>query len=89
MISIVVLEKFKELGIIFDFIVGYSFGEYFVLVVFGVLFFKDVVYIVRKCGEFMNEVVLVGEGVMVVIFGMDVEVLKKVIDKVIEEGYFV
>lgn len=79
-ISIVVLEKFKEFGIILDFIVGYSFGEYLVFVVVGVMIFKDVVYMVRKWGEFMNEVVFVGEGVMVVILGMDVEFLKKVMD---------
>lgn len=74
--SFVILIVLKEYDIIFDFVVGYSLGEYSVFVVVGVLIFEDVVYVVRKCGEYMEEVVLGGEGVMVVILGVDLYMLK-------------
>lgn len=43
-------EVFKEKGIEFDYMVGYSLGEYSVFVVVGVLIFVDVVSIVWVCG---------------------------------------
>lgn len=50
---------------------GYSLGEYIVLVVVGVLSLYDGVYLVCLCGQLMQEVVLVGVGVMVVVFGVE------------------
>ncbi|ADM37684.1 ACP S-malonyltransferase [Bacillus spizizenii ATCC 6633 = JCM 2499] len=87
--SIAVLEKFKESGITPDFTAGHSLGEYSALVASGALSFKDAVYTVRKRGEFMNEAVPAGEGAMAAILGMDAEALKKVTDKVTEEGHLV
>lgn len=48
MYSLVLLVLLKNLN--FDFIMGYSLGEYLSLVVVDVLLFEDVVKIVRKCG---------------------------------------
>ncbi|ASZ61347.1 ACP S-malonyltransferase [Bacillus subtilis] len=87
--SIAVLEKFKESGITPDFTAGHSLGEYSALVAAGALSFKDAVYTVRKRGEFMNEAVPAGEGAMAAILGMDAETLKRVTDKVTEEGNLV
>ncbi|AKE23485.1 MULTISPECIES: ACP S-malonyltransferase [Bacillus] len=87
--SIAVLEKFKESGITPDFTAGHSLGEYSALVAAGALSFKDAVYTVRKRGEFMNEAVPAGEGAMAAILGMDAEALKRVTDKVTEEGNLV
>ncbi|MCW0118988.1 ACP S-malonyltransferase [Bacillus subtilis] len=87
--SIAVLEKFKESGITPDFTAGHSLGEYSALVAAGALSFKDAVYTVRKRGEFMNEAVPAGEGAMAAILGMDAEALKRVTEKVTEEGNLV
>lgn len=59
-------------------VVGLFFGEYFVLVVSGVLDFEDVVVLVVKCGVYMEEAVFVGFGKMVVVFNMLVEVIEEV-----------
>lgn len=69
-----------------DYVVGYSFGEYSVFVVGGFLEVSDVIYFVCKCGELMEVVVLNGVGVMVVVFGVDWEILKIIIEEVIKEG---
>ncbi|MFT0800711.1 ACP S-malonyltransferase [Bacillus swezeyi] len=87
--SIAALEKLKEYGIKADFAAGHSLGEYTALVASGAMSFKDAVYAVRKRGEFMNEAVPAGEGAMAAILGMDSEALKKVTDKVTEEGNLV
>ncbi|WP_307894361.1 ACP S-malonyltransferase [Bacillus swezeyi] len=87
--SIAALEKLKEYGIKADFAAGHSLGEYTALVAAGAMSFKDAVYAVRKRGEFMNEAVPAGEGAMAAILGMDSEALKKVTDKVTEEGNLV
>ncbi|KAA6452895.1 ACP S-malonyltransferase [Bacillus swezeyi] len=87
--SIAALEKLKEYGIKADFAAGHSLGEYTALVASGAMSFKDAVYAVRKRGEFMNEAVPAGEGAMAAILGMDSAALKKVTDKVTEEGNLV
>lgn len=66
------------------FVVGYSLGEYFVLCVVGVLSFVDMVWLLWLCGQVMQEVVLVGVGVMVVIFGLDFVVVEDLVCEVVQ-----
>lgn len=62
---------YNETGIGGDILAGHSLGEYTALVHSGVLPFKEVVNIVRKRGEFMQDAVPEGKGAMAAILGMD------------------
>lgn len=68
----------------FVLMVGYSLGEYFVLVCVGVINFVDVVCLVEMCGKFMQEVVLEGIGGMFVIIGLDDVFIVKVCEEFVE-----
>jgi len=63
----------QETDVIPDFVAGHSLGEYSALVASGALSFKDAVYIVRKRGEFMQNAVPVGVGLMAAVIGLSVE----------------
>lgn len=64
-------------------LVGYSLGEYIVLVVVGVLLLCDGVYLVCLCGQFMQDVVFIGVGVMVVVFGVEDVLVLEVCEQVV------
>lgn len=64
------LKKIREVEVKFDFVVGYSLGEYNVLIVVGVFDFEIGLKFVRKRGELMS---MVSNGGMVVIMGLNEE----------------
>jgi [acyl-carrier-protein] S-malonyltransferase len=57
---------------------GHSLGEYSALVAAGVLEFRRALSLVRRRGEFMQEVVPVGEGAMAAIIGLGPEDVEQV-----------
>jgi [acyl-carrier-protein] S-malonyltransferase len=57
---------------------GHSLGEYSALVVAGALQLRDVVRVVRKRGEFMQQAVPVGTGAMAAVMGLSVEAVEAV-----------
>src|SRR5213080_2527555 len=56
---------------------GHSLGEYSALVVAGSLRLADAVRVVRRRGEFMQEVVPVGTGAMAAIMGMELPAVEQ------------
>jgi [acyl-carrier-protein] S-malonyltransferase len=84
--SIAIYEKFKQSGIIPDFVAGHSLGEYTALVAAESISFEDGVYAVRKRGEFMEEAVPAGLGAMAAVLGMEAEQLEEVTTIVTNEG---
>ena len=60
---------------------GHSLGEYSALVVARALTFADAVRVVRRRGEFMQEVVPVGVGAMAAILGLPLETVEGVCEE--------
>ncbi|MCP4153860.1 MAG: ACP S-malonyltransferase [bacterium] len=58
---------------------GHSLGEYSALVCAGAMKYEDAVLLVHKRGNYMQEAVPVGEGVMAAVMGADIEKIKEVI----------
>lgn len=56
-----------------DFVAGHSLGEYTALVAASSLRFADVVRLVRRRGEYMQQAVPVGQGAMLAVLGADPE----------------
>jgi [acyl-carrier-protein] S-malonyltransferase len=76
--SVIAFRLLEEQGIKPDFVAGHSLGEYSALVAGGSLQFADALYLVRKRGEFMQEAVPPGRGVMAAIMGMEKEEVAKI-----------
>ena len=72
----------KESGIYPDFVGGHSLGEYSALVASGVLDFRDAVMLVHKRGQFMEEAVSQGKGIMAAVLGMERDILEQICHEV-------
>jgi [acyl-carrier-protein] S-malonyltransferase len=81
--SIAALKVFEARyhGIKPSFVAGLSLGEYSALVAGGVMDFKDVLYLVRKRGEFMEAAAKKNPGKMSCILGLEREVLLAICEK--------
>lgn len=75
-----------ENGIKPNYTAGHSLGEYTALVASGAMSFEDGVSVVHKRGLYMNEAVPAGEGAMAAILGLDNDSVRKVTDKITENG---
>ncbi|WP_456275531.1 ACP S-malonyltransferase [Bacillus sp. AK128] len=84
--SIAIYEKFKQSGIIPDYVAGHSLGEYTALVAAESMSFEDGVFAVRKRGEFMEEAVPAGLGAMAAVLGMEAGQLEEVTRSITNEG---
>ncbi|MBM7659397.1 [acyl-carrier-protein] S-malonyltransferase [Bacillus mesophilus] len=84
--SIAIYEKFKQSGIIPDYVAGHSLGEYTALVAAESISFEDGVFAVRKRGEYMEEAVPAGLGAMAAVLGMDASQLEEVTTSVTNDG---
>ena len=63
-VSIAAQRVLTENGVVPDYVAGHSLGEYSALVAAGSLTFTDAVRLVRKRGQYMQEVVPAGVGAM-------------------------
>lgn len=68
--SIAVQKVLTLKGVTPDVVAGHSLGEYSALVAAGVISLKDAVKCTEKRGEFMQEAVKEGEGLMAAIIGL-------------------
>ena len=68
----------EQEGITPDVTAGLSLGEYSALVEAGVLDFKDVLKLVAKRGQYMQEAVVEGEGKMVAVLGLEDNVIEDI-----------
>lgn len=68
------------------YVAGHSLGEYAAITASGALSFRDAVKLVEKRGQYMQEAVPEGKGVMAAIIGLDRETITKVCSAV-KSGY--
>lgn len=69
-----------------DVVAGHSLGEYSALFCAGSLDFEEVVYLVRKRGEIMQEASPLGEGTMVAVVGLSPREVEDVVALFGKEG---
>jgi [acyl-carrier-protein] S-malonyltransferase len=69
--SVAAAAALAERGVTPGLAAGHSLGEYSALVVAGALRFAEVVRLVRRRGEFMQEAVPVGTGAMAALLGVE------------------
>lgn len=70
-VSIAIHKVLTARGLKPSVVAGHSLGEYSALVAAGVLSFKDAVRLTEKRGQFMQEAVPEGKGLMAAILGLD------------------
>jgi len=70
-VSIAIYRVLSTKGIRPSVVAGHSLGEYSALVAAGVLTFSDAVRLTEKRGEFMQEAVPSGKGLMAAILGLE------------------
>ncbi len=85
-VSIALWRVLEGKGIIPDFVAGHSLGEYAAVVAAGGIPFKEAVSIVKKRGQFMQEAVPEGRGMMAAILGLEREVIMEICRESLKEG---
>lgn len=85
-VSIACLEVLKSQNINPDIVAGHSLGEYTALVACGSLDFLDVLRLVRKRGQFMQEAGRKYPGTMAAIIGLEEEKVKEVLEEAKPSG---
>lgn len=70
-VSMAAFAALQREGITPGYVAGHSLGEYSALVAAGSLAFEDAIRVVRKRGQFMQEVVAPGAGGMAAVLGLD------------------
>jgi len=70
-VSIAIYKVLLSKGIKPSVVAGHSLGEYSALVAAGVLSFGDAVKLTEKRGQFMQEAVLEGRGLMAAVLGLE------------------
>ena len=86
--SIAILELLKKHGIQAEYTAGLSLGEYSALYCGDAIDFENVIKIVKKRGEFMQNLVPEGEWAMAAIVGLKNSEVEKVCEQ-ITEGFVV
>lgn len=72
-ILLVSMALFRMLGLTPAVVAGHSLGEYSALVAAGALTFRDAIRLVRKRGQYMQEAVPEGRGIMLALIGAEDE----------------
>lgn len=80
-VSVAAARVLQEKGVVPQFVVGHSLGEYSAHVAAGTLEFTDAVRTVRNRGKYMQEAVPAGEGAMAAVLGMEIGPLQQVCDE--------
>ena len=78
--EVAILKVLESKGVKADITAGLSLGEYGALATADVMDLKDLFYIIRKRGIFMQEAYPVG-GAMTAVLGLDTEKIKEVCDQ--------
>ena len=86
--SIAILEMLKQKGIKAESAAGLSLGEYSALYCGGAIDFKNVIQIVKKRGEFMQNLSPEGQWAMAAILGLEDSVVEQVCQTV-TDGFVV
>ena len=76
--STAILRKVESLGIVPDYVVGLSLGEYNALISAKVLIFEEGIQVVRQRGILMQNAVPIGLGAMSAVLGAEKEVIEEV-----------
>jgi [acyl-carrier-protein] S-malonyltransferase len=85
-VSVALHKVLSGKGIRPSIVAGHSLGEYTALVAAGVLSLKDAVRLTEKRGQFMQEAVPEGQGLMAAILGLEREKVNEICDS-IKSGY--
>ncbi|MDE2484769.1 MAG: ACP S-malonyltransferase, partial [candidate division NC10 bacterium] len=85
-VSMAVFAVLRREGVKPDFVAGHSLGEYSALVAAESFTFEDAIRIVRKRGEFMQEVVSPGAGAMAAVLGLDRQSVYAVCEEIARYG---
>jgi [acyl-carrier-protein] S-malonyltransferase len=85
-VSSAVLKVLLSKGIKPAVVAGHSLGEYSAIVASEVLSFKDAVYLTEKRGQFMQEAVPEGRGLMAAILGLERKKIEEIC-RSLQSGY--
>jgi len=85
-VSIALFQVLEEKGIRPDFVAGHSLGEYSALVAAGVFSFREAAKLTEKRGQFMQEAVPEGKGLMAAVLGLEREKVDEICRSV-SSGY--
>lgn len=78
--EVAILRTIEEMGIKADYLAGLSLGEYGALAAAGVMSDKDLFYLIRKRGIYMQEAYPVG-GAMSAVLGLDYDTIAKICEE--------
>jgi len=81
-VSFAAFKVLTSKGIIPSCVAGHSLGEYTAVVASGVISFKDAVKITEKRGQYMQEAVPEGKGLMAAILGLERDAVEKICNSV-------
>src|ERR1700679_434960 len=84
-VSVAAWQVLDEYHVHPDFVAGHSLGEYSALVAAQSLAFADAVRLVRKRGQYMQELVPVGVGAMAALLRMPAEKLDSILAEACED----
>lgn len=87
--SLAILEVLKRKGITADITTGLSLGEYTALIYGGYLKFEDGIYLVKKRGYYMGNLIPDEEFSMAAIIGLDVKKIEEICSNLKKQGEFV
>jgi [acyl-carrier-protein] S-malonyltransferase len=82
--SLLALDRLRE-GNAPDVVLGHSLGEYTALVAASALSFHDAVRLVHERGQFMQEAVPEGEGLMAAVLGPERGEIEEILSRVMKE----
>lgn len=80
-ILLISVALFRELGLVPSVVAGHSLGEYSALVAAGALTFRDAIRLVHKRGQYMQEAVPDGQGVMLALIGAEDDHVRTVVEQ--------
>jgi len=77
-VSVAAARVLEENGVRPDYVAGHSLGEYSALVIAGTIGLGDALRLVRKRGQYMQEVVPVGQGAMAAILDLELGAVQEI-----------
>lgn len=80
-ILLISVALYRELGLTPSSVAGHSLGEYSALVAAGALTFHDAIRLVHKRGQYMQEAVPDGRGVMLALIGAEDEQVRAAVEQ--------